>query len=669
MSTKPAASARVARNGTRWALPAATIAGGDDEADDDARRRERARRGETAIPTAPTDTTTSNAIALTTPLAASHRRGRGPSGGACTSGRGGGACSIEGGPYRPASGRPASRFRVAGPYPVDMTVGSMRTVAKLLVACLENEGVQVVFGLPGEENLHVVDALVDSSIRFVTTRDERGAAFMADTYGALTGRAGVCLATLGPGALNLILGVANAQLDSHPLVALTAQAGLDRIYKESHQVVDLVAVYRPVTKWGDMVTVRDAVPEMVRKAFKQAETERPGATFIVLPEDVAELETDAVPLRVNIPRDPAPSEDQVHRAAHVLSQARHAVVLAGAGVARDGAVESLRRFSERLDIPVATTFQGKGVFPDDHEQALGTIGFMVKDYANFGFDDADVVVAVGYDLVEYAPARWNPAADKRIIHVHRTVAEVDENYTLEVGLQGSIGETLDAIAASADIHPVVAAAPPAKDLLRQELERGASNDAFPLAPARIVSEVRAAMGRDDIVLCDTGAAKMWMARLYPTYEPNTCIISNGLATMAFSLPGAIAAKLVHPERRVLATMGDGAFLMSAAEIETAVREHAAITILVWVDGGYGLIGWKQDIHFGRRSGVSFGNPDFVEFASSFGATGVAIGAASELGPALATALEGDGVTVIACPVDYAENARLVQQLGALEEAL
>ena len=544
-----------------------------------------------------------------------------------------------------------------------------RTVAKLLVACLENEGVEYVFGLPGEENLHVIDALADSSIRFVTTRDERGAAFMADTYGALTGRAGVCLATLGPGALNLILGIANAQLDSHPLVALMAQAGLSRLYKESHQVVDLVSLYRPITKWGDMVTLRDAAPEMVRKAFKQAETERPGATFIVIPEDVAERMTDAVPLKVNVPRDPSPSDDQVLRAAHTLAQASHPVVLAGAGVARDHAVGALRRFSERLGIPVATTFQGKGAMPDDHPNALGTIGFMVKDYANFGFDRADVVVAVGYDIVEYAPARWNPAADKRIVHIHRTVAEVDANYPLEVGLQGSIGEALDAIAAASSAHPVPNDVPPVKELLAAEWDHGATDTSFPLAPARIVHDIRAAMDRDDVVLCDTGAAKMWMARLYPTYEPNTCLLSNGLATMAFALPGAIAAKLVYPERRVLAVMGDGAFAMSMAELETAVREGVSLVVLVWVDGGYGLIGWKQDIHFGRRAAVSFDNPDFVTLAQSFGATGHAITAADQLLPTLRSALDAGGVSVIACPVDYAENALLVERLGELEESL
>jgi acetolactate synthase I/II/III large subunit len=545
----------------------------------------------------------------------------------------------------------------------------MRTVARLLVECLENEGVEYVFGLPGEENLHTIDALADSPIRFVTTRDERGAAFMADTYGALTGRPGVCLATLGPGAINLLLGVANAHLDSHPLVAITAQAGLQRINKESHQAVDLISMFRPITKWGGMVTVGDATPEMVRKAFKQARTERPGATFLILPEDVAEQETEARPLRVNVPVDPAPAEAQVARAAQVLEQAHHAVVLAGPGVARDGAMDALVRFSESMNLPVATTFLGKGVFPDDHPNALGTIGFMVRDYANFGFDQADVVVAVGYDLVEYAPDRWNPERDKRIVHVHRTVAEVDEAYMLEVGVQGDIGESLDAIAEAASGLPERAREHPGERYVREELESGAGDDAFPVRPQRIVHDVREALSREDIVLCDTGGVKIWMARLFPTYAPNTCLISNGLATMAFSLPGALAAKLVRPERKVLAVMGDGAFLMSAAELETAVREETPFVVLVWVDGGYGLIGWKQDIHFRRRAAVSFGNPDFVRFAESFGAKGYAIGDASELLPTLRKALDDDAVSVIAVPVDYTENARLVERLGALTEPL
>jgi acetolactate synthase-1/2/3 large subunit len=267
--------------------------------------------------------------------------------------------------------------------------------------------------------------------------------------------------------------------------------------------------------------------------------------------------------------------------------------------------------------------------------------------------------------VEYPPSRWNPEGRTRVIHVHRDVAEVDAAYVLSVGVVGDIGSSLDAIAEATDRAGAVAPAMPARGFRDDELAQGAADDAFPLRPQRLVAEIRDSLDRDDIVLVDTGAAKMWMARLYPTFAPNTCLISNGLATMAFSLPGAIAAKLVHPERRVLATMGDGAFLMSASDIETAVREEIPLTILVWVDGGYGLIGWKQDLHFARTDAVSFGNPDFVRFAESFGARGYAITAADQLGPALRASLDDGGVSVIACPVDYSENARLVERLGGI----
>jgi acetolactate synthase-1/2/3 large subunit len=357
----------------------------------------------------------------------------------------------------------------------------------------------------------------------------------------------------------------------------------------------------------------------------------------------------------------------VKRAADLLSSANRPIVLAGPGVARDDASDALLRFAERLKIPVVTTFLGKGVFPDDHELAVGTIGFMVRDYANFGFEHADVVVAVGYDLVEYPPVRWNPDGSKRVIHVHRDVAEVDASYVLSVGVVGNIGASLDAIALSTDRGDASPPAMPARGFREEELAQGARDDSFPLRPQRIVADVRTALDRQDIVLVDTGAAKMWMARLYPTYAPNTCLISNGLATMAFSLPGAIAAKLVHPERRVLAVMGDGAFLMSAAEIETAVREGIGLTVLVWVDGGYGLIGWKQDLLFARTDAVSFGNPDFVRFAESFGAHGYTIASAGELLPTLRKAIDDDGVSIVACPVDYGANARLVDRLGGLAD--
>lgn len=543
--------------------------------------------------------------------------------------------------------------------------------ADLIVAALENEGVEYVFGIPGEENLHLVQALADSEqIEFILTRHEQAAAFMAEMVGRLTGRAGVCLATLGPGAINLLLGVADAQLDSHPMVAISAQASLDRQHKESHQVVDLVALFDPVVKWGQMLLVPGAAAEMVRKAFKEAESERQGATALIVPEDLAAVEVEGAPLRVNRPRPTAPSISQVARAVEVIDAARAPIVLAGAGVSREGASLELVRMAERLNVPVATTFLGKGVMPDDHPNALGTIGFMMRDYTNFGFEEADCVIAVGYDPVEYPPARWNPEGDNAIVHVHRSTAEVDVNYQLSVGLQGDLGKTLDALGeAGRRRDPMPCSNTPARRLLAEELASGASDDRFPLAPARIVSDIRAAMGREDILLCDTGALKMWLARLYPTYAPETCMISNGLATMAFTLPGAIAAKMLRPERKVMATMGDGAFMMNSQEIETAVRHGIDITVLIWEDGGFGLIGWKQELEMKRKSHVGFSNPDFVRYAEAYGAAGHAVESADQLLPTLRQALDEPGLSVVACPVDYSANAELTAKLGAVTAAL
>jgi acetolactate synthase-1/2/3 large subunit len=543
--------------------------------------------------------------------------------------------------------------------------------ADLIVAALENEGVEYVFGIPGEENLHLIHALSNSEqIEFILTRHEQAAAFMAEMVGRLTGRAGVCLATLGPGAINLLLGVADAQLDSHPMVAISAQASLDRQHKESHQVVDLVAMFDPIVKWGEMLMVPGAAAEMVRKAFKEAESERQGATALIVPEDIAGVEVEGRPLRVNRPRPTAPSISQVARAVEVIDDARAPIVLAGAGVSREGASLELVRMAERLNLPVATTFLGKGVMPDDHPNALGTIGFMMRDYTNFGFEESDCVIAVGYDPVEYPPARWNPSEDKAIVHVHRSTAEVDVGYQLSVGLQGDLGKNLDALGeAGRRRDPMPCSNTPARRLLAEELESGASDDRFPLAPARIVSDIRSAMGREDILLCDTGALKMWLARLYPTYAPETCMISNGLATMAFTLPGAIAAKMLRPERKVMATMGDGAFMMNSQEIETAVRHGIDITILIWEDGGFGLIGWKQELEMKRQAHVGFSNPDFVRYAEAYGAVGHAVTSADQLLPMLRTALDEPAVSVVTCPVDYSANAELTAKLGALTAAL
>ncbi|MEU4700612.1 acetolactate synthase large subunit [Nonomuraea dietziae] len=545
------------------------------------------------------------------------------------------------------------------------------TAARLLVRALEAEGVKYVFGIPGEENIHFVDALNDSSIRYVLVRHEQGAAFMAEMYGRLTGKAGVASATLGPGAINLQLGVADATTNSTPVVAISAQVGLDRIYKESHQIVDLVSLFRPITKWAELVPTAAAVPEMLRKAFKISQTERPGAVYLAIPEDVekAPVPDDARPLPVNVVRPVDPSAAQIARAADLLATARRPIVLAGHGAARAGARDALVRFSEHLGIPVATTFNGKGVFPDDHRHALGAFGFMRHDHVNFAFDEADVLISVGYELQEFDPVKINPDRSKKIVHIHQFPAEVDEHYPVAVGVQGDLSRSLHALGEA--VHRRFTLSPTVekvRTLIREEFAQGQREDGFPLTPRRVVADIRQAMERDDIVLADTGAVKMWMSRMYPTYEPNTMLVSNGLSSMGFAVPGAIAAKLAFPSRRVLAATGDGAFLMNSQELETAVRERIPITVLIWEDGAYGLIDWKMGLELGRSSSIAFGNPDFVRYAESFGARGHRVRAAEELLPTLREALAYEGVSVITVPVDYSANLALTETLSHVLES-
>ncbi|SOJ52894.1 Acetolactate synthase [Mycobacterium simulans] len=549
----------------------------------------------------------------------------------------------------------------------------MSTAAQLMVKCLENEGVTVVFGLPGEENIRFIQALAASDIRYVLTRHEQAAAFMAEMYGRVTGRAAVVSATLGPGAINMQLGVADATTNSTPMVAISAQVGQDRQYKESHQYVDLVSMFAPITRWAAGVPTARAIPEMFRKAFKVAETERPAAVYLAVPEhidvDAADY-SDLTPLPRNVVRADAPAPRQVERAVDILRNAKRPVVLAGHGAARSNATAALIRFSEELGIQVANSFHGKGVMPDDHPNSIGTLGFMRHDYVNFGFDNADVVIAVGYELQEFDPVRINPSGDKEIIHIHRFPAEVDAHYSVSVGIIGEIGDSLNAVADALAGHRFNDTGDaPGSGLLAEEFARGQQDSRFPLAPQRVVADVRAALGRCDVVLVDTGATKMWMARLYPTYEPNTCLVSNGLSTMGFALPGALGVKLARPEVKVLAVVGDGAFMMNSQEIETAVRERIPLVVLIWDDGGYGLIEWKMDLELGEHHYVSFDNPDVVSYAESFGAKGYRITSADELLPTLKAALDDDGVTLISCPVDYSENLRLTDRLGELDETL
>ncbi len=541
--------------------------------------------------------------------------------------------------------------------------------AELLVRCLENEGVQLVFGLPGEETLELMDALLDSRIRFIETRHEQGAAFMADVYGRLSGNAGVCLSTLGPGATNLLTGVVDAYLDRAPLVAITGQASMNRRHKESHQYIDVISMFKPVTKWNTSIPKAEVIPEAVRKAFKVAQTEKPGSTHLELPEDVAAEEISRAhapqPLQVQAPVLPEPSPVQVKRAIQVLAGARRPVILAGNGVIRGRAHEAVRMFARRLHIPVVHTFMAKGTLPDSDPLSLYTIGLQARDYAAIVLEQADVVLAVGYDFVEYAPCFWNPRHEKRLVHVDVSPAEVDEHYIVDVGVLGDLSLSLEQIGAGLPPFEASWAERARKTILDGFEAEVAGAASWPLRPQHVIRDLRAVLMPDDLVLCDVGAHKLWMARMFPCELPNSCIISNGFAAMGIAVPGAVAAKLLYPERRVVAVTGDGGFLMNSQELETAVRLGLPLVILVWRDDGYGVIRWNQLVRFGRTSSVDFGNPDLLRYASSFGAVGYRVTEPSELRPILVDALKSRVPAVIDCPVDYAENLRLTERLKSL----
>jgi len=536
--------------------------------------------------------------------------------------------------------------------------------AELFVRCLENEEVEYVFGIPGEENLDVMDALLDSDIEFVTTRHEQGAAFMADVYGRLTGKAGVCLGTLGPGATNLFTGVADANMDHAPLVAVAGQASTHRLHKESHQVLDLEEIFRAITKYSSRLLTPDIIPEVVRKAFKVAQTEKTGACFIEFPENIAEMEIDEQPLPVKYPYPPEPPGEKVDRAADIISRAKNPIILAGNGVIRSRAWKQLAEFAEKLRIPVANTFMAKGVIPFKHTMALGSAGLQANDYVSCGFSRADVIICVGYDLVEYHPYLWHPTKDRTIIHIDNSPAEVDAYYPVDVGVVGDIKHSLLRIMNLASPHTGTAMKSLRKALI-EDMNQHKDDTAVPIKPQKIIWDLRTAMELEDIAICDVGAHKMWMARMFRCEYPNTCLISNGFASMGIAVPGAVAAKLAFPDRKVVAVTGDAGFMMNSQEIETAMRMKTPIVILIWNDNGYGLIEWKQMSSFGRKSHVDFNNPDFVKYAEAFGAKGYRIEKGEDLLPTLKTALADNTVSIIDCPVDYSENLKLTQKLGEM----
>jgi acetolactate synthase-1/2/3 large subunit len=541
----------------------------------------------------------------------------------------------------------------------------MMKVSDLVVQCLENEGVQYVFGVPGEETEDLLFSLADSKIRFVPTRHEQGAAFMANVWGRLTGRAGVCLSTLGPGATNLLTGVADAQLDKAPLVAITGQGSLERLHQESHQYIDIVNMFRPVTKWNAAISDPDIVPEVVRKAFKLAELEKPGSTHIEISEDVAKLDSPAAPIPASRIRRPSVDYKALAQTLEVLRGSRRPLIIAGNGAVRKLASKHLRRLSEKYQIPVVSTFMGKGALSAKSEQSLLTIGLGFKDYVCEAVDKADLIITVGYDIAEYAPKKWNPDKKKRIIHIDFAPAEVYAHYTPEVEVVADISSVLWNLNRELEKQEPNFDTEWYKPIRKRVLDDIKSYDLKEGEPFTIpgaLNIIRSIMGDDDLLISDVGSHKMWIARNFPTCCPNGCIISNGLASMGIALPGAVAAALHDPGRRVVAAMGDGGFLMNSQELETAKRLNLNFTVIIFNDNDYGLISWKQMLSHGRSVSTKIGNPDFKKYAESFGIKGYRPENLKELKEQLTKAIMSDELCVVEIPVSTHVNQELIEKL-------
>lgn len=533
----------------------------------------------------------------------------------------------------------------------------------LFVRCLEAEGVEYVFGVPGEENLDLLESLRPSSIRLIVTRHEQHGAFMAATYGRLTGKAGVCLSTLGPGATNLLTGVAHAQLCGAPLVAITGQKPLRSNWQGDFQLLDVVSTFLPLTKWNSSLPEADRIPETVRHAFKLAENERPGACHIELPEDVAQESTEAQAFGPSRPRRPVADADAVGRAAELIRSARRPLVLISSGASRRRVTGPLARLLEHTGMCAVTTQMGKGVLPEDHLHFLGCLGMHRTDYVHGALRDADLVVTVGYDVVEYPPSVWNPRdADKKVLHLDFELANPDPHYSPDVELVGDICHSLEGLRKALPPGRI----PGSVERFRSELATRLAlpeTQSFPPSPAEVVAQVRRTMGSSDVVTLDNGIYKLWFARMYPTYAADTLLLDNALATMGAGLGMAMATKLVRPDRRVLAVCGDGGFMMNSQDLETCVRLGLDLVVLILKDDAYGFIEWKQSDAGFARYGMDFGNPDFVKYAQAYGATGLRADGEQPLHQVLARAFEHRGPVLVECPIDYTDNAQLNRDLS------
>lgn len=536
--------------------------------------------------------------------------------------------------------------------------------AELFIKALENEGVQYVFGLPGEEVRDLMVALKHSSIQLIMVRHEQGAAFMADVYGRLTGKPSVCLATLGPGATNLMTGIVDAFQDHSPVVAVTGQGGLTRLHKESHQVIDITQIYQNITKWSGRIVDAKSIPEMVRKAFKVAEMEKPGPTLLELPEDLAGLEIgESKVLKRTVPERPIPNEDMIQRAAQAIQNAKKPVLIAGNGVVRPHALsgksasEALRKLIAQTHIPVISTFMGKGAISDREPESLLTLGLGASKQVFEVLKAADLAICVGYDIVEYGPEKWNKT-HLPIVHIDYNPAEVYAAYTPVVELIGDVQASLELL--TPHLKKFSVDFPQAKTY-RQAIEarwKRVKAETKTLTPEYILHMLRDLLKDDDIVISDVGAHKMWIGAQFPTYAANTVHISNGFCPMGFALPGAIGAKLALPKRRVVSINGDGGVLMNIQELETAKRLGLAFPILIFNDFAYSLIEEKFRNENAVTDSLKITNPDFKALAESFGLQGVTVKTLKELKPTLEFALKCKTVCLVDIHIDTTANRRL-----------
>jgi acetolactate synthase-1/2/3 large subunit len=524
----------------------------------------------------------------------------------------------------------------------------------LFVRQLEEEGVEYIFGLPGEENLDFLESLRTSKIKLIITRHEQAAAFMAATYGRLTGKAGVCFSTLGPGATNLVTGIAHAQLIGAPLVSISGQKALRENRQARFQLIDIVSMMRPVTK--DSVSLVDpgTIPTVLRNAFKLAQAERPGAVHVELPEDVAGSETDAKVQKPGLVRRPMPDPKALVRAANLINRSENPLVILSSGANRNLITRQLMQFIENTGIYAVHTQMGKGVLSDASMYSLYAAGIHGRDYVNCGIDRADLIITIGYNIVEYPPYVWNRDLDKKIINIDFVEAEVDKYFNPDIEVTGDIASSLLQLGELVSVRKSSDTFRAMRAFLNKKLSLN-SEMRYPLTPREVVYHVRSVLSHEDVVTLDNGIYKLWFSRLYRTYKPNTFLLDNALATMGAGLPAAIAAKMVCPDRNVLAVVGDGGFMMNSREIETALRCKTPLAVLILNDNAYGFIKWEQQAKGFPDFGLDYGNPDFVKYAESYGAVGMKVGKNDSLSEMLRKAFSLDTVVIVECPIDYSVN--------------